>query len=153
QARLLRAALGDTVRTLARSFRDLDYYQAWHERHHRPLRLDPALILRLILTGLSAPAGFPVEWIARHIEDVLARWRPISVTRRGALREDLARVGRRGHRFVVYGHTHGAECVPLRGCARTQDVYLNTGTYRPGVFRAEGGRGFVGWQRATYACI
>ena len=153
QARILRAALADTVRTIARSFRDLDDYQAWHERHHRPFHLDPALILRLILGGLSAPAGFPVEWIARHVEDVLARWRPISVTRQGALREDLARVGCREMRFVVYGHTHGPECVPLRGSARTQDVYLNTGTYRPGVFRAEGGRGFVGWQRATYVCI
>jgi UDP-2,3-diacylglucosamine pyrophosphatase LpxH len=153
QARVLRAALGDTVRSLARCFRDLDFYQAWQERHHRAFHLDAALILRLILAGLSAPDWFPVEWIAELVERVLTRWEPRAVTRVGASHEDLARVGSGEMRFVVYGHTHDPQQVALRGGARAQDVYLNTGTYRPGVFRADDGRGFVGWQRATYTCI
>jgi hypothetical protein len=32
-------------------------------------------------------------------------------------------------------------------------VYLNTGTYRPGVFRTEDGEGFVGWQRRAYTIV
>jgi hypothetical protein len=54
---------------------------------------------------------------------------------------------------VVYGHTHLPEHLPLRGSAEVQDVYLNTGTYRPGVFRADDGEGFVGWQRIAYAVV
>ncbi len=56
-------------------------------------------------------------------------------------------------RFVVYGHTHRPEHVPLHGGQEVQDVYLNTGTYRPGVFRADDGEGFVGWQRLSYVCV
>jgi UDP-2,3-diacylglucosamine pyrophosphatase LpxH len=153
RARLLHAALRDTLRTLARSFRDLDFYQAWQEIHHRPFHLDAALVLRLILCGLSAPSFFPLEWIALQVERVLASRAPRTVTRRGALREDLSRVGSREMRFVVYGHTHEPERVPLHGSPEVQDVYLNTGTYRPGVFRADDGLGFVGWQRLGYACI
>jgi hypothetical protein len=55
-------------------------------------------------------------------------------------------------RFVVYGHTHAATQLPLRGGPITQDVYLNTGTYRPGIFPAEE-EGFVGWNRLAYVCV
>ena len=152
RARILDAALGDTVRRLARDFRRLDFCEAWLERHHRAFHLDAAVLLRIILCGLSAPAWFPVEWIAEGIERILVSRNPRTVTRKGALCEDLGRVGRAEMRFVVYGHTHAPEQVPLYGGGRTQDVYLNTGTYRPGVFRADG-EGFVGWQRLAYVCI
>ena len=153
QGRILQGALHDSVRTLASRFQDLDFYQAWLDRHHRIFEIDAACLLRLILCGLSAPSPFPAEWIARQIERILVSRRPRTVTRKGAIREDLARVGDREMRFVVYGHTHLPEHVPLRGGPTVQDVYLNTGTYRPGVFRADDGEGFVGWQRIAYACI
>ncbi len=153
QARTLRDALGDSVRTLARRFRDLDFYQAWQERHHRGIHLDAALLLRFILWGLSAPTWFPVEWVAEHVERGLVDVSPRTVTRRGAAREDLARIGSEEMRFVIYGHTHDPEQVPLRGSQVVQDVYANTGTYRPGVFRADDGEGFVGWQRLSYTCV
>jgi UDP-2,3-diacylglucosamine pyrophosphatase LpxH len=153
RARLLQTALADTVQTLARDFRRLPFYEAWIERHHRPFHLDAAVLLRVVLAALAAPTFLPVAWLARQIENVLAHRSPRTVTRRGALREDLGGVGRREMRFVVYGHTHGAEQIPLRGGAEVQDVYLNTGTYRPGVFRADDGRGFVGWQRLAFVCL
>ena len=58
-----------------------------------------------------------------------------------------------GTRLVVYGHTHAPAQVALRATERTEDVYLNTGTYRPGVFRAEDGNSFVGWQRLAYTIV
>ena len=56
QARVLSAAHGDALRSLARHFRDLDFYQAWHERRLLSCHPAPALLLRLVLAGLSAPA-------------------------------------------------------------------------------------------------
>ncbi len=153
QAHVLEAALDETVRALARRFRDLDFYQAWQEQHHEALHIDAALLVRLVLLGLSAPTWFPVEWFAERIERLLVGMHPRTVTRRGASYENLSRVGSDEMRFVIYGHTHGPEHVPLRGTEHVQDVYLNTGTYRPGVFRADDGEGFVGWQRIAYTCI
>ncbi len=152
QARRLRWALVDTLQSLARSFRDLDFYEAWIDKNHRLGHLDAACFLRLILWALSNPC-IPLEPIARRIEPILASRNPMSTTRRGALREDLSAVGDREMRFVVYGHTHSPEIAPLRGGARLQDVYINTSTYRPGVFRADDGEGFVGWQRLAYVCL
>ncbi len=153
RARVLQAALEDTIRQLARDFRRLDFYEAWIERHHEACHLDAAVLLRLVLWGLSAPTWFPVEWIARQIERILVNRNPRAVTRKGAPCEDLDRVGRAAMRFVVYGHTHAAEQVPLRAEGRVEDVYLNTGTLRPGVFLADDGEGFVGWQRLAWVCV
>jgi UDP-2,3-diacylglucosamine pyrophosphatase LpxH len=153
QGRILRAALEDTVRALASRFQDLEFTSAWLDRHHRIFAIDATCLLRLVLCALSAPPPFPARWVARQVENVLVSRRPRTVTRKGAIREDLTRVGDKEMRFVVYGHTHHPEHVPLRGGPAIQDVYLNTGTYRPGVFRADDGEGFVGWQRIAYACI
>jgi hypothetical protein len=153
QARILQGALGDAVQFLALRFRGLEFYDAWVERHHRPFSFDAACLAELILCALSLPKELPVAWAARQIERILASRNPRTVTRKGAIHEDLRSVGDRELRFVVYGHTHAPERVPLRGSAEVQDVYLNTGTYRPGVFRADDGEGFVGWQRIAYAVV
>jgi hypothetical protein len=153
ETRALKALLGDTLRSLARRFGRLEFYEAWQGRHHRSFHLDSALLLRTVLFGLSGPKWFPTRGIARQVERALARKAPIPTTRRGARHEDLARVGDREMRFVVYGHTHGFEVRPMHGGPVVQDVYFNTGTYRPGVFRADDGEGFVGWQRFGYVCI
>ena len=150
--RQLRIALDDSVRAMARAFRELPYYEAWKEARHEPCRLDQAQILRMLLWGLSAIGGSPLRTVAELVERVLRNFNPIDAARRGAGREDLARVGREEMRFVVYGHTHAATQIALRGGAVTQDVYLNTGTYRPGVFRSES-EGFVGWNRLGYVCV
>ncbi len=121
---ILEATLGDSVRDLARSFRALDFYQAWDERHHTPFCIDAALLVRLALAALSAPSWFPVEWIALQVERVLASRSPLTVTRRGALREDLGPVASEETRFVVYGHTHGPEVAPLHGGTEVRDVYV-----------------------------
>src|SRR5262249_28404147 len=64
--------------------------------------------------------------------------------------EDLARVGSKDLRFVVYGHTHEAEVVPLHSLGAAEDVYLNTGTFRRRVCRTEDKAGFVAPEYMTY---
>jgi UDP-2,3-diacylglucosamine pyrophosphatase LpxH len=151
QERVLRSALDDTINAMARAFRDMPFYEAWRDTHHQAWHIDEAKVLDLVLCGMSSFTA-PLRTVARVVEDVLLRWNPIDGAHRGARREDLARVGSEEMRFVVYGHTHVATQAALRGDALTQDVYLNTGTYRPGVFRAER-EGFIGWQRLGYVCL
>ena len=151
-ARVLRASLDAALRSMTRAFRELPFYEAWVARRSDPRQLDGADILRAALWGMSSLGSTSLRAIA-HVVERAARYRsPIDAALRGAAREDLARVGREELRFVVYGHTHSAAQIALRGDAQTQDIYLNTGTYRPGVFRAEG-EGFVGWERLGYVCI
>jgi UDP-2,3-diacylglucosamine pyrophosphatase LpxH len=150
--RQLRIALDDSLRAMARAFRELPFYEAWQEVRHEPCRPDQAALLRALLWAMSTLGGSPLRVVAELVERVIRRFNPIDAARRGAAREDLARVGREEMRFVVYGHTHVAAQLALRGSAITQDVYLNTGTYRPGVFRSET-EGFVGWNRLGYVCV
>lgn len=152
EERALRRALDDTVRTSARAFRDLPFYQAWRDLRHEPCRIDRAAGLDLSLFALATVGGSPLRTVAQAIESVLHRFSPADAARRGAAREDLTRVGSAEMRFVIYGHTHRPGEVALRGDADIQDVYLNTGTYRPGIFRAEQ-RGFIGWNRLAYVCV
>ncbi|APR86638.1 Hypothetical protein A7982_11987 [Minicystis rosea] len=152
RARVLRTSLDEALRSMARAFRDLPYYEAWVARRNEPWLLDAADLLRAALWGMASLGGSPLRVIAHVIESALRHKNPIDAALRGASREDLERVGREEMRFVVYGHTHAASQIALRGDPRIQDVYLNTGTYRPGVFRAEG-EGFVGWERLGYVCI
>src|SRR5262249_969929 len=85
----LRDALDDSVRSLARSFRDLDFYQEWYERKHSFCSLDAPLVLRAILTAFSSRL-FPARQAAEIVERALLRWAPADRARLGAQREDLA---------------------------------------------------------------
>jgi UDP-2,3-diacylglucosamine pyrophosphatase LpxH len=150
--RRLRVALDDSLRAMARHFRGLPFYEAWLSQRYEACQPLPPTLLRAALWGLSSIPSGALRTMARLVESALWHVNPIDAARRGAAREDLAGVGTEEMRFVVYGHTHLAAQVALRGGAVTQDVYLNTGTYRPGVFRAEE-EGFVGWQRLAYVCV
>jgi UDP-2,3-diacylglucosamine pyrophosphatase LpxH len=151
-ARRLRIALDDSLCAIARAFRELPFYQAWAERRHEPFHPDAAWLLRIILCAMSS-INAPLREVATIVERALVFYDPRDVGRRGAAREELGVVGRQHMRFVVYGHTHQAAQISLRGGVKTRDVYLNTGTYRPGVFRADDGDGFVGWQRLAYVVL
>lgn len=150
--RALRVALDDSLRAMARAFRDLPFYQAWKELRNERCKLDRTEILRLAVWGMSTIRGAQLRRVAELVERALQLVNPIDGARKGAAREDLSRVGAEEMRFVVYGHTHVPAQIALRGHAITQDVYLNTGTYRPGVFRAQE-EGFIGWNRLAYVAI
>lgn len=150
--RTLRWALDDSLQSMARAFRRLPYYEAWQGLQPDACGVDRATILRLILWSMSNVGGTTLRSVAELVERALRRVSPNDAALQGAARENLDSVGSEEMRFVVYGHTHMARQIALRGGAATQDVYLNTGTYRPGVFRAEE-EGFVGWHRLGFVCV
>jgi UDP-2,3-diacylglucosamine pyrophosphatase LpxH len=153
KARLIRAALDDSLRAIARAFRRLPFYEAWEERRlAEPFHLDLRCTLPVILWAMSSRC-VPLRAAAEVVERALVFHNPRDAARRGSARERLDAVARRHMRYVVYGHTHRGSQTPLVGHVRAQDVYLNTGTYRPGVFRADQGPGYVGWQRLAYVVL
>jgi UDP-2,3-diacylglucosamine pyrophosphatase LpxH len=153
KVKALRAALDDTVQTLAKSFLELDFYRAWHDRHSSIFHpfsmaaevhaaLEALTVVRADTLGhagerlgaLGAPRGNPLRAAA------LA----------GAKLEDLTRVGSKDLRFVVYGHTHEADLAPLDTRGTADDLYLNTGTFRHRVLRTDDARGFIASEVMTY---
>jgi UDP-2,3-diacylglucosamine pyrophosphatase LpxH len=142
-------ALNATVRTLATDFKNLDYFKAWRQRHHRLLHLDSAAELEVILEALTVVNIESVGTIAQLFERFTGKSEPRDTCRDGAALEDLRSIGTTGLRFVVYGHTHDALQVALHADA-AQDIYLNSGTFRSAVFRTDDQQGFIGWDRMTY---
>jgi hypothetical protein len=149
----VRSALDDAVYTIARDFLELEFYKTWHEKHQRRLRLDSADALQVLLETLAVVSVDMAGKIAALFEKSLLRAEPRDTCRDGAAREELRALGDRGLRFVVYGHTHSPRQAALRADADAQDMYLNTGTFRQGVFRTDDHKGFIGWERMTYLCF
>lgn len=152
QARALDRAFNDTLHTIASEFRQLEFYRAWADWCRDPLHLGLSTFLRLILVAMEN-LGDRLGGAAMQFDRLLARYDPRDAARVGARRESLDAVSTGGTRLVVYGHTHAPTQIALRAGETTEDVYLNTGTYRPGVFRAEDGKSFVGWQRLAYTIV
>jgi UDP-2,3-diacylglucosamine pyrophosphatase LpxH len=145
----LSEAINATVRKLATNFRDLDFFKAWEERHHRLLHLDAAGELKDVLDGLAKVSAQTVGTVAQLFERYLDERQPRDTCRDGAALEDLRAVGNEGLRFVVYGHTHDPLQAALHAGA-TRDIYFNSGTFRETVFRTDDNQGFIGWDRLTY---
>ncbi len=152
KARGLDRAFNDTIRTIAADFRRLEFYRAWSARCVGPVHFGLSTALKLILVGMETLGG-RLGGVAMQVDRLLAGYDPRDVARRGSRREDLDAVSARGTRLVIYGHTHAPTQAALRAGIATDDVYLNTGTYRPGVFRTDDGNSFVGWQRLAYTIV
>jgi hypothetical protein len=148
QGRALHAVVDDAVRTSVREFLDLDFYRAWHDRHASILHpLSDAAQLRAALDALSVASvdtlghvGFLLDKLTSSEDD----------NRTGAAKENLTRVGTKGLRFVAYGHTHEGLQVALRAGKQTEDLYLNSGTFRKRVFRTDDKNGFITSDYLTY---
>jgi UDP-2,3-diacylglucosamine pyrophosphatase LpxH len=149
----VRQVVDATVKDLADRFRNLDFFKAWVDKHNRALRIDSADLLKAALYGLSRVSFASGLRVANRFEGLLSRSEPRDTCRQGAAREDLRTVGRRGLRFVAYGHTHSPLEVALAASNGTSNVYLNSGTFRQGVFRTDDKRGFIGWERLTFLCF
>ncbi len=152
QSGALDRAFNDTLHTIATEFRQLEFYRAWVNSCRGPLHLGLATLLRILLLAMET-LGDRLGGAAMQFDRLLASYDPRDAAREGARREALDAVGSTGTRLVVYGHTHAPAQVALGADEKTEDLYLNTGTYRPGVFRAEDGRSFVGWQRLAYTIL
>jgi UDP-2,3-diacylglucosamine pyrophosphatase LpxH len=119
---------------IARVWRDLvdeflanEWVRSWMKDHHRPLKLDFAQRVRLMLaaSARTKPRDEPrltqLYYLAMKLLD--ARFA------RRALRT-LEQREHRGLRFVVNGHTHFAAMTPLGLVHGQPACYFNTGTWR-----------------------
>jgi hypothetical protein len=148
KADALRDVIDSAVRALAKRFLALDFFGAWHDRHasilhpfSKAAELKGALqALEVVSVDTIGHVGYLLDKLSGSTDDNLE----------GAKLEDLSKLATKDLRFVVYGHTHEAEVVPLRGQGQTDDVYLNTGTFRQRVCRTEDNAGFVTSEYMTY---
>jgi UDP-2,3-diacylglucosamine pyrophosphatase LpxH len=152
RGRALTRAFDDTIRTIAADFRRLEFYRAWAAQCRDLGHFGLAKLLDVILVAMETLGG-RLGGVAMQFDRLLAGVDPRDNARSGARRERLDAVSVKGTRLVIYGHTHVPIQAALHAGDRTEDIYLNTGTYRPGVFRAEDGRSFVGWQRLAYTIV
>jgi UDP-2,3-diacylglucosamine pyrophosphatase LpxH len=147
QVEVLGRALRETSRDLVDQFRSLAFYQRWRARHHEPWHVDAAAKLTLVLELIDR---FNIGAIAKLLDgfaSLAERFDDADPVRAGALREKLAFSD--GPRFVVYGHTHDPLQAALHVGA-TDDLYLNSGTWRKRQFLADDRSGFAGWELFTY---
>ena len=152
RARALERAFDDTIRTIASDFRKLELYRAWVAQCGDLGHRAQATLLEAILIAMKT-LGHRLGGVAMQFDRLLAGREPRDKARAGARRERLDAVSAKGTRLVIYGHTHAPTQAALQAGEQTEDIYLNTGTYRPGVFRTEDGSGFVGWQRLAYTIV
>lgn len=152
RARALDRAFDSTIRTIAADFRRLEFYRAWTAQCRDLGHFGLARALDIILVAMETLGG-RLGGVATQFDRLLAGVDPRDKARTGARRERLDAVGAKGTRLVIYGHTHAPTQAALQAGVQTEDIYLNTGTYRPGVFRNEDGSSFVGWQRLAYTIV
>jgi hypothetical protein len=152
KAKAVRAALDDAVRTVAKSFLQLDFYRAWHDRHSSLLHpFSMAAEVRAALEALSVVSVHTLGHAGARLDALGPRGESLGTPAlAGAKREDLACVGSKDLRFVVYGHTHEADLAPLDAVGQAEDLYLNTGTFRQRVLRTGDARGFIASEYMTY---
>jgi hypothetical protein len=153
KGRIVHEAAREVLRTLVTDFRKLEFYQRWAHRHDRILRFDATDQLGAALRALEYVTPDAIERFAkvfgRSVDGALAE----DPYRAAAASEALAAVGASGLRFVVYGHTHDPLQAALAASGGTQDVYLNSGTFRQRIFRTDDRMGFVGSEHISYLCF
>lgn len=74
------------------------------------------------------------HWLDGHVESPVSE----SVSGDSYAQAALADYEEKNSRFVLYGHTHSPEQVPLDSLHNAPEVYINTGTWRTRVMRTIG---------------
>lgn len=132
------------------AFMSLPYVKAWLEARDSFLNpFDQAdqlqglhMLLRMGIGVESIAAGVAaLERLGFAIE---------GPQRRAAPHEPAVSKDDSGIHYVVYGHNHHHEVIPLSVTGGQEKVYLNSGTWRSRCIRAENGRDFVVWKLMSY---
>jgi UDP-2,3-diacylglucosamine pyrophosphatase LpxH len=150
KARIVRATAADVIHVLVEDFRELDFFNAWVDKHHKIFHFDPPEQLSTLLRALSVVTPDTVGRLGAVFSKVLGDAQPIDHHRAAAATERLAPVGTEGLRFVVYGHTHNPVQAALAAAGGTEDLYLNSGTFRQRVFRTDDKKGFIRSEHISY---
>jgi UDP-2,3-diacylglucosamine pyrophosphatase LpxH len=149
----LRGVIEDTIDEVIREFNKLVFVKKWYEGREKKReffsaedRIKAVLFLFEKFKVFSFKKFMPL--LDRVKKSRLVKDRLLE----GALAE-YAHLDER-IRYIVYGHTH----IPLQVALRTaighndqkEEVYLNTGTWRPRYQKNREGIGFIGWKNLSY---
>ena len=124
----------DVSRVVGRVWRDLvdeflwnPWVRSWMKEHHRPLKLDFAQRVKILLAA-SARAKQRDEPRLTQLYYVVMKLLDARFARTAL--KTLEQREHRGLRFVVNGHTHFAGMTPLGLVHGKPGCYFNTGTWR-----------------------
>jgi hypothetical protein len=152
QKRIINGVLRVAERVF-REFMRMPFVKAWLKKHD-VLGLDQADVLQSINSLLAATR----PGTARSFIDLVLRTGVVDKLTagnkflEGAMTESLDEES--GMNYVVYGHTHSPEMVPMRVERRNgifqEQIYFNSGTWRPRHHGVEQGQGFVSTKHMSY---
>ncbi len=149
QTAALTRAINETVQSLARNFLSLPYFDEWFKSQHHFMHVDTPEAFKLVLDLLKVVNVDSIGRVSNAVAALIDKASGEGQDSRDAAREDLKAVGNEGLRFVVYGHTHEPVQTALHSDV-TEDVYLNSGTWRKRQFFTEDKKGFIGWENYCY---
>ncbi len=138
----------ETVDAVIRQFNDLEFVQAWFERHDK--WLDPFDKADQIQIGLYILEKFKVFSLEKLFS---------LVTKAGGLKfaDPLLEAAPAEPvlldpriRYVAYGHTHDPLVVPMRVRGDQEQIYINTGTWRARYQKSVRDNSFISWKNMTY---
>jgi hypothetical protein len=140
------AAIDEVARSLVPNLLGMPYAKAWVRRRVFGRGFGNALEL----LGLSVLSRLlPIRAFA-----ALLGWRPVASwlsKRDDRLADEALAMLEAGGCYAVLGHTHDYRYVPLRAPpAGAQQVYFNSGTWRPRVYEVREPPGFVRTKDMSY---
>ena len=152
QFRVLKPVIEDSVDDIVREFNKLSFVRRWYDHHDKWTDFaDEADRIQAVLFLLEKFKVFPAERLLPLVDKVAARFSRDELAQ-GAKKENQR------YRYVVYGHSHTPAQIPLRvvrshrdGADRSEQVYINTGTWRSRYHQAIDSDDFIGWKNMTYA--
>lgn len=144
----LKDLIEDTVDAVIKKFNSLNFVQAWYDRHDKWLNpFDRADKVQAVLYLLENFKIFPNDQL------LSLGIRAVEFFQEDDLREaapEEAVLVDPAFRYIVYGHTHEPLVVPLRIRKDSEQLYLNTGTWRTRHVKAERDASFISWHNMTY---
>ncbi len=153
QFRSLKAVIEDSVDDIVREFNKLSFVRRWYKHHDKWTDfLDEADKIQAVLFLLEKFKLFPSEKMLPLVDKVtkmMAKDELMAAAETELVGNDPLL------RYVVYGHTHTPLQTPIRVVqneeVRSEQVYINTGTWRSRYHKTLAGSDFIGWKNMTYA--
>ncbi|MEH7094147.1 hypothetical protein [Neobacillus vireti] len=153
-------AINSAFRHVGEEFKEIEFVKDWIKKNDQFLNpLDNGDLIQLLGTVLKTFNVGNYEWKLKFFEkvDQVKRLWSQDQYLLGA-KKDFERLSNH-YSYVLYGHTHIPFQIPIdvindkESLKLTEQVYLNTGTWRPSFLQALSGTGFSTWNHLTYTTI
>jgi UDP-2,3-diacylglucosamine pyrophosphatase LpxH len=147
----LKRVIEDSIDQVVKVFNSLAFVQKWYDHHDRWTDWwDEADKIQAVLFLLEKFKVFPSEKLLPLVDKVKRSGKDEHLE---AAANEYAHLDNR-IRYVVYGHTHEPKQKALRvtrgPAGISEQVYLNTGTWRTRYHKCTKGLDFIGWKNLTH---